>query len=50
MVDLAISLNVIERKGAWYQYKGEKFQGRQGVIDWVKEDPTRIEEIKSVVL
>ncbi|MBE6155494.1 MAG: recombinase RecA [Firmicutes bacterium] len=39
IVDLAADLNIIEKSGAWYSYKGEKIgQGRDNVRNLLKSD------------
>lgn len=38
-MDAATDLNIIERKGSWYAYKGNNLaQGRQNVVDLLKQD------------
>lgn len=39
LVDAALDLNVLERKGSWYAYKGQNIaQGRANVIELLKRD------------
>lgn len=38
-LDAALDLNIVERKGSWYAYKGNNLaQGRQNVVDMLKRD------------
>jgi recombination protein RecA len=37
MLDAAVDLNIVERKGSWYAYQGQNVaQGRQNVVDLLK--------------
>lgn len=47
---LAVVKEVIQRKGAWYQYKDEKWQGMDAVIASIREDVDLKEELQKVVL
>lgn len=39
MLDAAVDLNIVERRGSWYAYDGQNVaQGRQNVIDLLKQD------------
>lgn len=47
IVDMATELELIEKSGAWYAYKGEKLgQGRDNVIQFLKEH----EDIKKAIV
>jgi recombination protein RecA len=38
-LDAALDLDIVERKGSWYAYKGNNLaQGRQNVVDMLKKD------------
>ena len=38
-LDAALDLDIVERKGSWYAYKGNNLaQGRQNVVDLLKQD------------
>ena len=38
-MDAALDLDIVERKGSWYAYKGNNLaQGRQNVVDLLKQD------------
>ena len=50
IVDLAADLNIIEKSGAWYSYKGEKIgQGRDNVRLLLKNDPKLANELENLV-
>jgi len=44
-LDLAELNGVVSRGGAWYTVFGERLQGRQRAIDWLKADETRVEKL-----
>jgi recombination protein RecA len=51
LLDLAASLNVIEKSGTWYTYKDERLgQGRENARNYLKERPQYIEKIREEVL
>ena len=45
VVDLAEMLGKIEKSGAWYTVLGERFQGRARVVEYLRENPERMEEL-----
>ena len=50
IVDLASSLNVIEKSGAWFSYNGEKIgQGRENVKQYLRDNPKVAETIEKQV-
>jgi recombination protein RecA len=51
VVDMAIDLEVIKRKGSWLAYKGENLgQGKEKVSKYLLETPALMEEIKKEIL
>lgn len=48
LVDLAELRGHIERGGAWYTVLGERLQGRAKVIEWLKENPVKVEELVQI--
>ncbi len=39
MLDAALDLDVIERRGSWYAYKGKQLaQGRHNAVEYLKEN------------
>lgn len=49
IVDLAIDLGKIEKGGAWYTVLGERLQGRSRVIEYLKQNVEKLEEMKQLV-
>lgn len=50
VLDLAASINVINKSGAWYAYEGEKIgQGRENAKIYLKEHPEMCEEVSAKV-
>jgi len=46
VVDMAIDLEVVKRKGSWLTYKGETLaQGKDAVAKYLEENPTLMDEI-----
>lgn len=50
IADLAEKLGIINKGGAWYSYGDEKFQGRQKMVNWLRDNPIVVEEITQRVL
>lgn len=49
-IDLAVDFGVVEKKGAWFAYGGEKLgQGREAARDVLKSNPKMLEEIEAKV-
>ena len=50
IVDIASNLNIIEKSGAWYSYKGEKIgQGKENVKNLLKDHKELLEELENKV-
>lgn len=50
-IDLGAELNVIDKKGAWFSYKGERLgQGREAVRELLKSNPKLLEEIEGLIM
>lgn len=50
IIDLASDLNIVEKSGAWYAYKGDKIgQGKENVKNLLKENKELREEIEQKV-
>lgn len=47
---LAVEWGVIERKGAWFYYEDNKYQGIDSLVDDLKNSPKILEQIKKQVL
>lgn len=51
LVDLGVSLNIIEKAGSWFSYNGEKIgQGREKVKDYLKDNPEIAKEIEQKIM
>jgi len=48
LVDLAESLGKIEKGGAWYTVFEERFQGRAKVVEWLRQNPEKVEELVKI--
>lgn len=47
ILDLAAELDIVKKAGSWYSYEETKLgQGRQSVIDLLKDNPEIVEEIE----
>ena len=50
IVDLAAELNIVEKSGAWYAYKGEKLgQGKENVKQLLKDNPELKNELETKI-
>ncbi|MCR4717505.1 MAG: recombinase RecA [Lachnospiraceae bacterium] len=50
ILDLAASIDIVNKSGAWYAYKGEKIgQGRENAKNYLKENPAICSEIENAV-
>lgn len=51
IIDLATDFSVIDKKGAWFSYKGQRLgQGREAVREELKNNAKLLEEIEALVL
>jgi recombination protein RecA len=51
ILDLAADLGVVEKKGAWFSYKGQRLgQGRDSVREDLKKNPKMLDEIETQVI
>ena len=51
LVDLAVSVGIIDKAGSWYKYKDESIgQGSNGVVTYLKENKEIHDEIRKEVL
>lgn len=49
-IEEGIKYGVISQGGAWYTYKGQRFQGAKSVIEFLKQSPSEVEIIRQQVL
>ncbi|KLL01581.1 MAG: recombinase A [Mycoplasmataceae bacterium RC_NB112A] len=51
IVDLAAELNILQKGGSWYSYSEKKLgQGKENVVDYLKENPALFQEIEEKVV
>ena len=50
IIDMAIKFGIIQKSGAWFAYKDDKFQGKDNVKEFLKNNSETAEEIKNMVL
>lgn len=47
VIDLGVKLNLIDKAGAWYSYKGDRIgQGKKNAADYLAKNPRLAEEIE----
>lgn len=46
----AVEWGVIERAGAWFVYKEQKYQGMVKLIEALKQDAALVEELKNQII
>ncbi len=50
IIDLAVEKGIVEKAGAWYSYKDQKFaQGRESAKDYLEKNPKVMDEIAKQV-
>ena len=50
VLDLAVKLDIVEKSGAWFSYKGERLgQGRDNVKELLENDPALLDELDGLV-
>lgn len=51
IIDLATELNIVDKKGAWFSYKGQRLgQGREVVREELKKNSKMLDEIEALIL
>lgn len=51
IIDLGTDLNLIDKKGAWFSYKGQRLgQGREAVREELKNNSKLLEEIEKLII
>jgi recombination protein RecA len=50
IIEEAVKYSLIQKGGAWYTYKGEKFQGLNGVKTYLKANPSEIQTLRENIL
>jgi recombination protein RecA len=49
IVDLAVKLDIIEKGGAWFTYGETRIQGRDGMKQYLKDNPEIADEVESKI-
>ncbi len=50
IVDLGVELDIIQKSGSWFSYKGNKLgQGRDGVKKIIEDNPELMEELEEII-
>jgi recombination protein RecA len=50
VLDLGVSLNLVDKAGAWYSYKGERIgQGKKNACQFLKDNSNTYDEIESQI-
>ena len=51
VIDLGSEMGIIDKKGAWFSYKGERLgQGREAVREELKAKPALLDELEGLIL
>lgn len=51
VIDLGAEYNIIDKKGAWFSYKGQRLgQGREAVREELRNNPKLLDEIEALVV
>ncbi|MCE5319360.1 MAG: recombinase RecA [Parachlamydia sp.] len=51
VIDLATEFNIIDKKGAWFSYKGQRLgQGREAVREELKNNAKLLDELEALVI
>jgi recombination protein RecA len=51
VIDLAAAHEIVQKSGAWYEYKGEKIaQGREAAKKYLSENPKILEEVSKATM
>ena len=50
IIDEGVNLDLVEKSGSWYSYKGEKIgQGKDNARDYLKDNPEVSKEIENLI-
>ena len=51
VIDMATEFNIVEKKGAWFSYKGQRLgQGREAVREELKKNNAMLEDLETQIL
>lgn len=45
-VGVALRMGLVKQRGAWYDLWDESYQGRNALVEFLKDDPTRIDKLR----
>ena len=49
IIDMGVKLDIIEKGGAWFTVNGQRIQGRDGVREYLKNNPEICDEIEKQI-
>ena len=50
VIDLGVKLNLVDKSGAWYAYKGDKIgQGKANAAQFLEDNPAIASEIEGTI-
>jgi recombination protein RecA len=50
VVDLGVKLGIIDKAGAWFTVNGERIQGRDGVKEYLKNNPDVMDKLEKQIM
>ena len=50
VIDLGVKLGIIDKAGAWFTVNGERVQGREGVKEYLKNNPEVTKELEQQIM
>lgn len=50
LIEAGVNHKFVEKSGAWYEYQGERFQGREGLRAALNSNPAMFQELRKQVL
>lgn len=49
IVDLSEKAGYVHKGGAWYAFGDDKFQGKPKLVQWLKDNPVKIDELRTLL-
>lgn len=49
VIDIAIAKDIVQKSGAWFEYKGQRFQGRSRVDAFFEENPDEFNALADLI-
>ena len=50
LIDMGTDFNIIEKKGTWLSFNGQRFQGKEAAKQELKANPSLADEIERLIL